>query len=112
MCELEILKFRYVNDTSYSLLNIFYICNYFIKDVPIPTYVAVLVLDLVLHTQSPCNNERFMFLVCLGVFVPLENCSFIWGDVSVYNGHLRGPVTSKPVAKRLAIELSLPVFYD
>ena len=28
----------------------------------------------------------------------------------VYNGHLRGPVTLTPVAERLAVELSLPVF--
>ena len=29
---------------------------------------------------------------------------------TVYNGHLRGPVTLTPNAKRLAMELSLPVF--
>ena len=29
---------------------------------------------------------------------------------SVYNGHLRGPVTLTHIAERLAIELSLPVF--
>ena len=29
---------------------------------------------------------------------------------TVYNGHLRGPVTLTPVAERLAVELSLPVF--
>ena len=28
---------------------------------------------------------------------------------TVYNGHLRGPVTLTPVPKRLAVELSLPV---
>ena len=28
---------------------------------------------------------------------------------TVYNGHLRGPVTLTPVAERLAVELSLPV---
>ena len=27
-----------------------------------------------------------------------------------YNGHLRGPVTLAPIAKRLPVELSLPVF--
>ena len=31
---------------------------------------------------------------------------------SVYNGHLRGPVTLTPIAERLAVELSLPVYYD
>ena len=29
---------------------------------------------------------------------------------SVYNGHLRGPMPLTPVANRLAVELSLPVF--
>ena len=29
---------------------------------------------------------------------------------SVYNGHLRGPVTLTPVREHLAVELSLPVF--
>ena len=29
---------------------------------------------------------------------------------TLYNGHLRGPVTLAPVAERLAVELSLPVF--
>ena len=29
---------------------------------------------------------------------------------SVYNGHLRGPVTLTLIAERLAVELSLPVF--
>ena len=29
---------------------------------------------------------------------------------TVYNGHLRGPLTLTPVAERLAVELSLPVF--
>ena len=29
---------------------------------------------------------------------------------TVYNGHLWGPVTLTPVAERLAVELSLPVF--
>ena len=29
---------------------------------------------------------------------------------SVFNGHLRGPVTHAPIAERLAVELLLPVF--
>ena len=33
-----------------------------------------------------------------------------WHGASVYNGHLRGPVTLTPNAERLAVELSLPVF--
>ena len=33
----------------------------------------------------------------------------LWHRTSVYNGHLRGPVTLTPIAERLAGELSLPV---
>ena len=80
------------------------------------------------------------FGVCLGVFVPLEDCLLIWrshhcrwraanfdlwaieqwGFFSVshllwqgafiYNDHLRGPVTLTPIAGCLARELSLPDF--
>ena len=34
----------------------------------------------------------------------------LWLGASVYNGHLRGSVTLTPIAKRLTVELSLPVF--
>ena len=34
----------------------------------------------------------------------------LWHWHTLYNGHLRGPVTLTPVAERLAGELSLPVF--
>ena len=34
----------------------------------------------------------------------------LWHGKSVYNGHLRGPVTLTSIAERLAEELSLPVF--
>ena len=36
----------------------------------------------------------------------------LWHGLSVYNGHLRGPVTltHTPIAEHLAMELSLPVF--
>ena len=33
----------------------------------------------------------------------------LWHGASVYNGHLRGPVTLIPIAERLAVELLLPV---
>ena len=35
---------------------------------------------------------------------------WLWHRASVYNGHVRGPVTLTPIADRLAVELSLPVF--
>ena len=33
----------------------------------------------------------------------------LWHGESVYNGHLRGPVSLTPTAERSAVELSLPV---
>ena len=33
----------------------------------------------------------------------------MWHGTSVYNGHIRGPVTLTPIAERLTVELSLPV---
>ena len=33
----------------------------------------------------------------------------LWQGASVYNGHLRGPVTHTPIAECLAVELTLPV---
>ena len=80
-----------------------------------------------------------MLFVCLEFFVLLENfgdvtiageglqiltyarhswplssegslaCHTYWDTWSLYNGHLRGPVTLTPNTKRLAVELSLPV---
>ena len=35
----------------------------------------------------------------------------LWQKAYVYNGHFRGPVTHTPFAERLAVELSLPVFF-
>ena len=34
----------------------------------------------------------------------------LWHGASVYNGHLRGPVTLIPIAESLAVELSLSLF--
>ena len=34
----------------------------------------------------------------------------LWHESSDYKGHLRGPVTPTPIAERLAVGLSLPVF--
>ena len=81
--------------------------------------------------KRPCLVGLLFFF-----FVPLENFSLIW-DVAItgeglqffylyssltameqrgslnmptlYNDHLRGPVTLPPVAERLAVGLSLPV---
>ena len=56
-----------------------------------------------------CLVSQFVYLRFI---VPLENFSFIWRChwTSVYNGHLRGPVTLTPITERLGVDLSLPVF--
>ena len=36
--------------------------------------------------------------------------NILWHKAFVYNSHLRDPVTLTPIADRLAVELSLPVF--
>ena len=56
--------------------------------------------------------------------LPLKGCKFwpmlgthghwavphkLWHGAYIYNGHFRGPVTLTPIAKRLAVELSLPL---
>ena len=33
----------------------------------------------------------------------------LWHEESVYNGHIRGPMTLAPISECLAVELSLPV---
>ena len=49
----------------------------------------------------------FMTIEQWGLFSLLH---LLWHGTSVYNGHLRGPVTRTPIALRLAVELSLSVF--
>ena len=34
----------------------------------------------------------------------------LWYGASVYNGDFQGPVTLAPIAERIAVEMSLPVF--
>ena len=49
-------------------------------------------------------------------FLVIEQWGFLyathllWHEPTLFNCHLRGPVTHTPVAERLAVELSLPVF--
>ena len=92
-----------------------------------------------IHRTDRIDSLGFMcaiiMFVCLGVFfvlfftpmetspLPVKGCKFwsmlgthghvqhlLWQGTSVYNGHLRGPVRLTPIAERLAVELSLPVF--
>ena len=38
----------------------------------------------------------------------IEQLGLGWHGASKYNGHIRGPMTLTPIAKRLAVEMSLP----
>ena len=51
--------------------------------------------------QAPMAIEQLRFFS-----VP----HLLWQEASVYNGHLQGPVTLTPIAERLVVGLSLPVF--
>ena len=60
-------------------------------------------------------DEGLHFDLCSALMV-IEQREFfsephlLWHWISVYNGHPRGPVTLTPIAERLTVELSLPVF--
>ena len=67
-------------------------------------------------SQLPVKGCKFKFLC--SALVAIDQWEFfnvphlLWHGPTLYNGHLRGPVTLTPVAERLAVELSLPVFDD
>ena len=62
-----------------------------------------------------CRWRAANFYLC-SALMAIEQWGFfsvphvMWHGASVYYGHLRGHVTLTPVAERLAVELSLPVF--
>ena len=51
-------------------------------------------------------NSAFMAFEQWGFFSVIH---LLWHRTSVYNGHIRGPATLAPVAKRLQMEMSLPI---
>ena len=61
-----------------------------------------------------CRWRATNFDLC-STLVEIEQWGFfsvphlLWHGASVYNGHLRVPVTLTPNSERLAVELSLPV---
>ena len=61
-----------------------------------------------------CRWRAANFYLC-SALMAIEQWGFLsvpnllWHGVSVYNGHLRGPVTLTPIAERLAVDLSPPV---
>ena len=57
-----------------------------------------------------CKFELCSALMAIEQWKLLSVAHLLWHGISVYNGHLRGPVTLTPIAEHLAVELSLPVF--
>ena len=63
------------------------------------------------HWQRRASN----FEQC-SAFMAIEQWGFlsvphlVWHRPYFYNDHIRGPATDTPIAERLAVELSLPVF--
>ena len=56
------------------------------------------------------NFEFFLALMVIEQWGFFSVPHLLWHRASVYNGHLRGPVTLTPIAEGLAVELSLHVF--
>ena len=73
---------------------------YSIKTDNIDGYIIKVFIDLI------CFLRWAMWPMGLLFSMP----HLLWHVASVYNGHLRGPVTLAPIAERLSVELSLPDF--
>ena len=73
----------------------------------------VLVFFVLLENLSPKwrpHHYRCSSLIAIEQWGFFSVPHLLWHGTSVYNGHLGGPVTLTPIAKRLVVELSLPVF--
>ena len=79
-------------------------------------YLFVFVrLGFFTHIETPSLSVKGSNFDLCWTLMAIEQWGFfsvphlLWHGASVYNGHLRGPVTLTPIAERLAVELSLPV---
>ena len=67
------------------------------------------------HLESSLVPVKGCIYELCSAFMAIEQWGFfsvphlLWHGASVYDTHLRGPVTLKPVAESLAVDLSLPV---
>ena len=69
---------------------------------------------LLIWRRHHCRWRAANFDLCLALMAVAQWMFFsvprlLWHGASVYNGHLRGPVTLTPNAECLAVERSLPV---
>ena len=76
---------------------------------------TLIVVYLGLRRRHHCRWRAANFDLCSAI-IAIEQREFfsvqhlLLHGASVYNGHLWGPVILTPIAERLAVELSLPVF--
>ena len=63
-----------------------------------------------LYILSGCLNCFYPFGIAIEQLGFFNVPHLLRDGPTVYNGHLRGPVTLTPYAERLVVELSLPVF--
>ena len=83
----------------------FFVCVEFI--VPLENFILI-------WRRHHCRWRAANFDLC-SALMAIEQWGFfnvpylLWHGPTVYNGHLRGPMSLKPVAERLAVKLSLPV---
>ena len=63
-----------------------------------------------LYWWRAANVDLCSALMALGQWGFFSVPHLLWHGASVYNGHLRGPVTLTPIAERLVVELCLPFY--
>ena len=87
---------RHVKVIGSSVYTSWLCCGY-------PPFLPVTIPD-----QEGQTPRSFLWIQCIPFFQVFQH--LLCHGASVYNGHLWGSVTLTPVAERLAVELSLPVW--
>ena len=64
------------------------------------------------HGESPLRLRAAKFDIAIEQLGFFRMPHLLWHGSSVYNGHLQRPVILTSVAERLAVELSLTIFFD
>ena len=101
MCDASYIKWKY---RQYRIYHVIFARKYkTLQNVNIP------------GARFNSSGTPLFFYLC-SVLMAIEQWGFfsvphlMWYRASVYYGHLRGPVTITPIAERLEVLLSLPVF--
>ena len=99
-------------DVFRSTKEIFHSYGFFWLFVCLEFFVPLENFSLICMETSPLPVKSCKFWPMLGTHGHWAVPHLFWQGASVYtcNKHLRGSVTLTPIAERLAVELSLPVF--